>query len=377
VDQLRALEEQAVAFAKRGDFGLDARTVNEEITKLAPANHGAWTRLARCCLELGLLDDATAALDTALQLNPQNTIARNLLIEVSRRRAGPAAAVPAPRKRASSAGGVRTAAAAPAPRRSKSGPGSIALGGVGRAEFAALGHLPPQAAAESLTPRLEPLLMALNDRPFAARVVDARNRAAHAGVRMFRRGSIVGEAPGHIGVFQQGGRWEPQMNIGMFAAAQWRRDALSAGIGFNLATAGEDDKSDAGRERAFNYFNAFQQLLATTWRQHLTDWLRANGGFIQLGEQPPATDVLPAEAVSTLISADTGAAHSWIFCGRWLFMDRGEDAGILGDAPRLLRWLEQTFSDLLPLWGDVYREAYRSSSLPGNSQRGTGNRPAP
>ena len=219
----------------------------------------------------------------------------------------------------------------------------------------ALGHLAPQAAVESLTPRLEPLLMALNDRPFAARVVEARNRAAQSGVRMFRRGSISPGRQGHIHVFQQGGRWEPQLDIGMFAAPQWRRDALSAGIGFNLAPGGEDEKSDAGRERAFEYFAAFQQLLATTWRQHLTDWLRTNGGFIQLGDEPPSTDVLPNDAVSTLINADTGAAHAWIFCGRWLFMDRGEDVGILTDAPRLLRWIEQTFTDLLPLWSSVYR----------------------
>ena len=93
VDQLAALEQRAIDFAKRGDFGTDARSVNEEITRLVPANQGAWTRLARCCLELGQLDEATSALDAALQLNPQNTIARNLHIEVSKRRAGPIAAV--------------------------------------------------------------------------------------------------------------------------------------------------------------------------------------------------------------------------------------------------------------------------------------------
>ena len=93
----------------------------------------------------------------------------------------------------------------------------------------------------------------------------------------------------------------------------------------------------------------------TTWRLHLTDWLRTNGGFIQLGDEPPSTSVLPGDAVSTLIDADTGAAHAWIFVGRWLFMDRGDDVGILTDAPRLLRWIEQTFTDLLPLWSSVYR----------------------
>ena len=366
MEQLAALEQRAFEFAKRGDFGPDARAVNDDITKLAPGNQGAWTRLARCCLELGQLDEATAALDAALQLNPQNTIARNLHIEVTKRRAGPIEALAAPRKRApaaprrsaSSSGG--TAMPTAGRRISKTGVGSVALGGIGRAEFTALGHLAPHTAVESLTPRLEPLLMALNERPFAARVVEARNRAGHSGVRLFRRGSIAPASAGHIHVFQQGGRWEPQLNIGLFAAPQWRRDALSAGIGFNLAPGGDDEKSDAGRERAFEYFAAFQQLLATAWRQHLTDWLRTNGGFIQVGQQPPSTELLPGDAVSTLIKMASGAEQGWVACGRWLFMDRGEDAGILTDAPRLLRWIEQTFSDLLPLWGSIYREAYRS-----------------
>ena len=112
--------------------------------------------------------------------------------------------------------------------------------------------------------------------------------------------------------------------------------------------------------RVVAYFAAFQQHLATTWRQHLVEWLRANGGFVQLGDRPPATDLLPADAVRTLIEAPTPAEHGWIFCGRWLFSDRGEDAAILGDAPRLLRWIDQTFTDLLPLWSSVYREAYKS-----------------
>ncbi len=361
MDHLASLEQQAIEFAKRGDFGPDARTVNEQITTLSPGNQGAWTRLARCCLELGQLDDASSALDRALQLNPQNTIARNLHIEVSKRRAGSIAAV-APRKRATSkAVRASSASSTTAPRRAtRTGASSLTLGGFGRAEFTALGHLPPQAAAESLTTRIEPILMALNDRPFAARVVEARNRAGHAGVRLFRRGSTAPGSPGHVHVFQQGGRWEPQLNIGLFAAPQWRRDALSAGIGFNLAVGGEDDKSDAGRERVFEYYAGFQQHLSTTWRQHLAEWLRTNGGFIQLGDQPPSLDVLPTDAVNTLIDEATPAEHAWIFCGRWLFMDRDEDAAILGDAPRLLRWLEQTFTALLPLWSSVYREAYRS-----------------
>jgi len=221
VTNVASLEQQAIEFAKRGDFGAQARSVNEELTRAAPANEGAWTRLARCCMELGLLDEATAALDAVLQLNPQNTIARNLQLEVSKRRAGPVDAAPASRRRSPAASRTTTAARSPrvgpTTRASKT---SLSLAGFGRAEFAALGHLPPAAAAESLTARIEPLLMALNDRPFAAKVVDARNRAGHSGARLFRRGSIQPVAPGHISVHQQGGRWEPQLNIGFFSAAQ-------------------------------------------------------------------------------------------------------------------------------------------------------------
>jgi predicted TPR repeat methyltransferase len=79
------LQQKAVDFAKRGDFGADARAVNEELTRLVPENEGAWTRLARCCLEAGQLDAASGALESALLLNPQNNLARSLLQEVIRR----------------------------------------------------------------------------------------------------------------------------------------------------------------------------------------------------------------------------------------------------------------------------------------------------
>jgi hypothetical protein len=361
VTNVLSLEQRAIEFAKRGDFGSDARSVNEEITRVAPSNQGAWTRLARCCMELGQLDEATAALDAALLLNPQNTIARNLQIEVSRRRAGPSADVPAPRRRAASgtsAGSATTPKRKAAATRSSRSP--AALPGFGRAEFTALGHLPPAAAAESLNARIEPLLMALNERPFAAKVVEARNRAGQPGARLFRRGSINPVAPGHINVFQLGGRWEPQLNIGFFAGAQWGRDCICSGIGFNLREEGNDDKSDAGRERVFEHFEAFQQHLASTWRQHLTDWMRANGGFIQYGDRPPATDVLPYDAIDRLIKEDNAAELGRVLVGRWLFADRAEDIAVLIDGARLVRWIEQTFTDLLPLWGTVYREHYRS-----------------
>ena len=85
VADIASLQQQAIDFARRGDFGAEARAVNEELTRLAPDNEGAWTRLARCCLEAGQLAEASNALESALLVNPQNNLARSLLQEVVRR----------------------------------------------------------------------------------------------------------------------------------------------------------------------------------------------------------------------------------------------------------------------------------------------------
>ncbi len=145
----QSLEDQATDFARRGDFGVAARQVNEELTKAAPTNAGAWTRLGRCCLELGQLDEATAALEAALELNPQNTIASSLQQEVSRRRAKLSAAVPPVRKpRAGTARSTTSRGKGSAPlRASRFGGQAPVTGGFGRPEFATLGQLPAAAAA--------------------------------------------------------------------------------------------------------------------------------------------------------------------------------------------------------------------------------------
>jgi hypothetical protein len=344
VGDLTTLEQQAIDFAKRGDFGADALRVNEEITRLAPANHGAWTRLARCCLEMRQLDEASAALARALQLNPQNTIARNLQAEVTKRRAGPVAVAP-PRARVK-----RTP-----PVRSTAHPARTPAAGFGRAEFAALGHLAPPAAVEALGGGVEALLVALNDRPFAEKVVEARNRAGHAGNWLFRRNTVLPGSPGHIYALHHGGRWEPQMNVGFFAAPAWPRHAVRAGIGFSFAHDGDDDGSVAGEERVVAYFETFQRLVATRWRQLLTGWMASNAGFIQLGAEPAAGDLLPNAAVERLLAIRHPQDVGWVFCGRWLFFDRPTDADTLMEGALLVRWMEQAFADLLPLWMDIYR----------------------
>ncbi len=336
------LQQRAVEFAKSGDFGPLALEANLELTRVAPANEGAWTRLARCYLELGQLDDASAALDAALQVNPQNTIARNLKNEVTKRRVALTAPIVPARARASRA------------RRSEA---ATTVAGFGRAEFAALGQLPPSTAVESLGPKIESLLMALNDRPFAERAVETRNRAGRPGGKLYRRNSFYPGSAGHVFAFQHGGRWEPQLNLGFFAAPQWERDCVRAGIGFNLTLDGSDPDREDGQERALAYFAHFQQLASTAWRTLLTEWMSRSGGFIQYGGRPPMTDLLPRDGVAWLVNCQNPADVGWIFCGRWLFADQSADADTLQDARRLTSWIDESFNALLPLWTSLFRAA--------------------
>ncbi|MEO6214279.1 MAG: hypothetical protein ABIP65_11685 [Vicinamibacterales bacterium] len=340
---IASLEQKAIDFAKRGDFGADARQTNEELTQLAPENQGGWTRLARCCIELGLLGDANVALEKVLALNPQNMIARSLLQESIRREVlrAPADAPAATGKRT---GKTKKTAKSSAPART----------GFGRPQFAALGQLAPASALESLGPSIESLLMALNDRPFAAKIVEARNRAGQSGSKLFRRNSFYAGKNGNLFAFHHGGRSEPQISLGFFASPQFGRDSVRAGIGFNLAQSGPD--KDAGQERSMAYVERFQQLVAGEWRQLLTGWMTANGGFIQYGDKLPLVDLMPQDAVSSLVNAKNTPDLGWVFVGRSLSPDRAADAEILSDQGALVTWVEQTFNDLLPLWMSVYRE---------------------
>jgi tetratricopeptide (TPR) repeat protein len=345
---ITSLEQKAIDFARRGDFGADARQTNEELTQVAPTNQGAWTRLARCCIELGLLDDANTALERVLELNPQNTIARSLLQESIRREVRLAPPEPeVKRTRSSKTNTGRTKAAAGA------------RAGFGRAQFAALGQLAPASALDSLGPVVEALLMAVNDRPFAGKVVEARNRAGQSGTKLFRRNSFYAGREGHLYAFHHGGRWEPQINVGFFAAPQWGRSAIRAGIGFNLTRSGADRDADAGQERIAAYYEQFQQHVATDWKQLLTDWMAANAGFLQYADRQPATDMLPADAVEWLVQNRNAMEQGWVFVGAWLFADRPDDAETMEEPAKLLDWIEKSFTDLLPLWTSLYRESNR------------------
>ena len=125
------LQQRAVELAKNNNFGAEALEVNLQITRTDASNQGAWTRLARCYLEQRRFADAAGALATVLDLNPSNTIAKSLMNEVTKRRA---TALPA----------------------------AEAATGFG-ARLRCAGHLAPADAARALGPKIETLLLSVND----------------------------------------------------------------------------------------------------------------------------------------------------------------------------------------------------------------------
>ena len=216
-----------------------------------------------------------------------------------------------------------------------------------------LTHLAPVEAARALGPKIETLLMSLNDQRTAARIVQARNRAGESGSKLFHRNSYHDGGDGYLHAHHHGGRWEPQFDLGFMGGSAWGGNWMRMGLGFNLGTGGRDEQID-GHERMVQYFEAFQQQLSSAWRRHLADWMSTSGGFIQYGSRGPAVDVLPPQAVEWLISCRNPAAQGWIFVGRWLSLSEPADAAIMGDMRQLVATVEDTFAALFPLWAAIY-----------------------
>jgi hypothetical protein len=275
-------------------------------------------------MEQRQFDDAVVALAKALELNPSNTIAKSLHQEVLKRRA----LTPVT---------------------------SDAASGFTPQDFYTLGQLAPTDAARALAPKIESLLLSLNEQRTAARIVEARNRAGRSGSKLFRRNSFYAGMHGHIFAFHHGGRWEPQINLGLFSATPWGVSAFRVGIGFNMSAAGSDPEREGGQAEALAYFERFQQQLATAWRGHVSDWMTAEGGFIQFGDRGPATDMLPKQAVEWIINCRNPAGIGWVFVGRWLQLARAADAATLAEMRKLVAAAEDTCAALYPLWLSTYQ----------------------
>lgn len=321
---LDELERRAIDLTKQGNFGPDAIRLNAEIVEKNPNHQSAWTRLGRCHMEQRQFDEAVSALRAALALNPSNAIATNLLTEVRRRRAMTPTA----------ASRVNT--------------------GFSTREFTLLEAMPGDAARQALAPRIEALFDTLNGTSIAARIVESRQRQGESGSKLFHANSWHATI-GHAYAFQHGGRWEPQFSLGWFSSPPFEASCFRVGLGFNLASAGgRDPDRAAGHEQVLRFFERFQQTVEKSWKRELARWMAANAGFIQFADRPPALDLLPERAVEWLLNCRNPAVQQWLFVGRWLFLDKPDDAKVLSERARLATLVEDTFRTLYPIWLSTY-----------------------
>jgi tetratricopeptide (TPR) repeat protein len=329
---LPSLQRRALELMKLADFGDESISVNSAIVQRLPKDDSAWTRLGRCYLEQRQFDEAVTALRTALSINPSKTVATNLLAEVRKQRA----LTPTATERASTGFSTR--------------------------EFALIESLSGDELVQALRPRMEALFDTLNASTVAGRIVEARRRQGEIGSKLFHTNSYqAGAASAHVSAFHHGGRWEPQFNLGWLTEPK-TPSCLRIGLGFNFLDPGRDPDRASNRDQVLRYFEHFQQVLARSWQRELARWMANNSGFLQYGENAPALDLLPEQALEWVVSCRNAAAVGWIFVGRWLFLHRADDARLLSDRAKLATVVDDTFRALLPIWLSTYGEPTATSS---------------
>jgi len=321
---LPELERRALELAKQGQFGDEALRVNATITEHAPQDVSAWTRLGRCHLEQRNWDEATAALRTALRLKPTHTVATNLLNEVRKRRSeAPSRAQPS-------------------------------MTGFTSREFGLLQSPPTGELRLALRTRVGSLLETLNATHTASLIARARQDAGAHESTLFDPNVTDVDVPGRLVVYQRGGRFEPQFNLGWFSHPPFHANCVRIGLGFDVSPVGADGDA-AGREKGLSFFERFQQTLERSWKRELIQWMASDGAFIQHRDHPPAVDLLPAQAVEWLINCRDAAGIGWVFVGRWLFLENPEHARTLADRARLAKMIDDTLRALFPLWLATFR----------------------
>jgi tetratricopeptide (TPR) repeat protein len=325
-DDVQSLQARAIGYARRGDFGPDALTINQRLALLAPQNAGAWTRLGRCHLEAKNFPAAAEALQHALALDPQSVVARNLLVEVRR---------------------ARQFVATDDKARNESG---FDVG-----FFDLLGQTTAQSIPRSILSRVETLVENLNNLDVSEKIVAARLAAGRTGSRLYRRNSVHGEN-GHVYIFHYGGRWEPQFNLGFFSAHTCPANCVRAGVGFNLTRQGMDPNPDAGQARVRAYLASFQRAVSARWQRYLSDWMRNQDGQLQFTGESVPPDAAADRQLDRLVRLNP-AAEDWVFLGRWWNAALDRDRGVLSDMRQITQAVAATFRDLLPVWKDTWINA--------------------
>ena len=221
--------------------------------------------------------------------------------------------------------------------------------GFQRRDFAELQLCPRGEIQERFAPRVLDLLRRVNALDSSREVAGLREPGRR---QLFRLGRAdVHALAGHWFVFNLGGRWEPQFNIGMYGGLQKGGDWLRIGIGFNLTERGNDPDPAEGLRAAREHYRRFQAILGSARRSLFLGWMIKEDGLIQHGDGAgPNLDLADAaRALEVILHADASRTE-WLFFGKWLSPDREPDVPILADPVSLVRTVDRTLAGLLPLW---------------------------
>jgi len=338
-----------MALAVAQDFGAEAFELNSRLVAANPADAGSRTRLARCYLQSGRLDEAEAQYREVQRLDPRSRIAAGGLEMVERQRhQGDATAEDVRVART-----VRVRREAPAARRrepshsTSSEPAPQIFTGFGPADFADLRACASREVRARFAPRVVDLVRRVNVLQSSVEAAGIREPGKR---QLFRAGRAeVHVHQAHWVVFNAGGRWEPQFNIGMYgrpAAGNW----LRIGLGFDLTDDGADADHAAVIARVRDHFRRFQEILASPRRSLFLGWMVKENGLIQYNEGGPRLDLRePSQAASLIAGADPERTE-WVFFGKWLSPECPDEAAILADPVSLVRTIDRVFSGLVPLW---------------------------
>jgi len=347
------LEDRARALAMAQNFGPDALDLNRRLVAANAADVGSRTRLARCYLEAGRLDEAEVEYREVLQRDARNRIAAGGLETIAERRRQletPIEEPRAPRRarvpREAAAPRHRTPPEPDAPEFSEPVPQTFA--GFGRDAFAELGECRRRAAVHArFAPRAVDLLRRVNALPSSVEIAGIRE----AGKRqLFRlRASDVHADRAHWHAFNMGARWEVQWNIGMYAGRPVG-DWLRIGLGFNLGEAGAEAAPAAGTGGVRDAFGCFQQIVDSPRGSLFLGWMVKEDGLIQVDGGAPRLDVREPSQAAKLIFELDARRTDWVFFGKWLRPEDAADAAVLADPVALVRTIDRVFIGLLPLF---------------------------
>jgi tetratricopeptide (TPR) repeat protein len=351
---MSSAHDRARALAIAQDFGAEALELNRQLVADDPADAASRTRLGRCYIQAGRLDEAEAEYREVLRLDPKNRIAAGGLEAVERQRhAGDPAPEPARPRRTERAPRVhasmpRSGAAATHAPTMALGPVPAIFGGFQPRDFTELTLCPRNEVAARFAPRVVDLVRRVNALQTSAEIAAIREPGKR---QLFRlsRAEVHGRAA-HWFVYNAGGRWEPQFNIGMYGGRERSSDWLRIGLGYNLSDSGRETDAAEGIRIARDHFRRFQAVLGSPRRSLLTGWLIKEGGFVEHNGDGPRLDLREASQAAEMLAAADVDRTRWAFAGKWLSPASAEDAVVLADPVLLVRTIDRVFAGLLPLW---------------------------